>query len=76
MVNTVGTPAHVLALPKWVLAIHAVQAVFAIIILGLDAYGIHYIAYNALIYSLVVVSPCIPSPSSFLSDHHSASARS
>jgi hypothetical protein len=54
MVNSVGTPAHVLALPKWVFAIHAAQAFFAIIILGLDAYGIHYIAYNALIYSLVV----------------------
>jgi hypothetical protein len=73
MVNTVGTPAHVLALPKWVLAIHAVQAVFAIIILGLDAYGIHYIAYNALIYSLVVVS-CVSFYHQLLPNHLSVSA--
>jgi hypothetical protein len=55
MVNFVEPPPHVLRVPKWVLAIHAVQAVFAIIILGLDAYGIRWIAYNALIFSLVVV---------------------
>jgi hypothetical protein len=49
-------PAHVLAVPQWTLIIHIVQAVVAIIILGLDAYGIRWIAYNALIFSLVVVS--------------------
>lgn len=47
-------PAHVLPVPKWTLIIHVVQAVFAVIILGLDAYGIKYIAYKALIFSLVV----------------------
>lgn len=42
-----------LPLPRWTLAIHAVQILFAIVVLGLDAYGIHYIPYNALIFSLV-----------------------
>ena len=56
MVNFAEAPPHVLRVPKWVLAIYAVQAVFAIIVLGLDAYGIRWIAYNALIFSLVVVS--------------------
>lgn len=54
----VGTepPPHVVRVPRWTFAIHGVQALFAVIILGLDAYGIHWIAYNALIYSLVAVS--------------------
>jgi len=47
-------PAHVLPVPRWTLIIHLVQAVLAIIILGLSAYGIRWIAYNALIYALVV----------------------
>jgi hypothetical protein len=49
-------PAHVLPVPQWTLAIHAVQVLLSIIILGLNAYGIRWIAYNVLIYSLVVVS--------------------
>jgi hypothetical protein len=49
-------PAHVLDVPRWTLILHIVQAALAIIILGLDAYGIRWIAYNALIFSLVVVS--------------------
>jgi hypothetical protein len=40
--------------PRWTIAVHAVQLVFAIVVLGLDAYGIRYIPYNALIFSLVV----------------------
>ncbi|KAL1591346.1 hypothetical protein SLS60_012090, partial [Paraconiothyrium brasiliense] len=40
--------------PRWTVAVHAVQILFAIVILGFDAYGIKYIAYNALIFSLVV----------------------
>ncbi|KAF2709676.1 hypothetical protein K504DRAFT_379328, partial [Pleomassaria siparia CBS 279.74] len=47
-------PAHVLAVPRWTLIIHVVQPVLAVAILGLDAYGIRWIPYNALIYSLVV----------------------
>ena len=47
---------HVLDTPRWTLIIHAIQAFLAIIILGLDAYGIRWISYNVLIYSLVVVS--------------------
>ncbi|KAF2467262.1 uncharacterized protein BDR25DRAFT_345026 [Lindgomyces ingoldianus] len=46
-------PPHVLPVPRFTLAIHAVQILLAIIILGLDAYGIRWIQYNALIYSLV-----------------------
>jgi hypothetical protein len=36
------------------LACHAVQFVLAIVILGLDAYGIHYVAYTGLVCSLVI----------------------
>jgi hypothetical protein len=35
---------------------HAGQIVLAIVILGLAAYGVDYISYNVLIYSLVAVS--------------------
>jgi hypothetical protein len=48
-----------LPLPRWTLAIHCVQILFAIIILGLDAYGIRWFAYNALIFSLVTVRAAI-----------------
>jgi hypothetical protein len=47
-------PPNVVRVPRWTLALHAIQFVFATVILGLDAYGISYIAYNALIFSLVV----------------------
>jgi hypothetical protein len=46
----------VLPLPRWILAVHFVQITFALIVLGLDAYGIRWISYNALIFSLVTVS--------------------
>ncbi|KAJ4357547.1 uncharacterized protein N0V89_002123 [Didymosphaeria variabile] len=45
---------HPSLVPRWTVAVHAVQILFAIVILGFDAYGIKYIAYNALIFSLVV----------------------
>lgn len=48
-------PAHVLAVPKWTVIVHGAQMLLAVIILGLDAYGIRWIAYNALIFSLVAV---------------------
>lgn len=35
---------------------HVAQIVLAIAVLGLAAYGVDYISYNVLIYSLVVVS--------------------
>jgi hypothetical protein len=35
---------------------HGAQIVLAITVLGLAAYGVNYISYNVLIYSLVVVS--------------------
>lgn len=41
------------------LVAHAAQVVLAITILGLAAYGVDYISYNVLIYSLVVVSSSI-----------------
>ena len=48
-------PAHVLAVPRWTLIIHIVQAALAIVILGLSAYGVHWFAYPALSYALAVV---------------------
>lgn len=38
------------------LFVHVVQLVLAVVILGLDAYGVGYVAYNILIYSLIIVS--------------------
>ncbi|KAF2659330.1 hypothetical protein K491DRAFT_712849 [Lophiostoma macrostomum CBS 122681] len=46
-------PAHVLTVPRWTSVIYGLQILLAIIILGLDAYGIHWIPYDALIFSLV-----------------------
>jgi len=37
------------------LVVHALQLVLAIVLLGLDAYNIHYVAYNVLVYGLVAV---------------------
>ncbi|KAF2271444.1 uncharacterized protein EI97DRAFT_471219 [Westerdykella ornata] len=45
--------AHLLPLPRWTVIVHSVQILVAILILALDAYGIHYIVYNALVFSLV-----------------------
>ncbi|OCL09135.1 hypothetical protein AOQ84DRAFT_439173 [Glonium stellatum] len=45
---------HVVAVPRWTLGLHIIQLLFAVIILGLSAYGISFISYNVLIYSLVV----------------------
>ncbi|KAF2109600.1 hypothetical protein BDV96DRAFT_651584 [Lophiotrema nucula] len=49
-----GRPANVLPVPRWTLLLHGIQIILAIIILGLSAYGVRWIAYNALIYALVV----------------------
>ena len=38
------------------LFVHVVQLVLAVVVLGLDAYGVGYMAYNILIYSLIIVS--------------------
>ncbi|KAF2007467.1 hypothetical protein P154DRAFT_529080 [Amniculicola lignicola CBS 123094] len=53
MANNGDTPSNLLPVPKWTFIIHGAQGVLALIILSLDAYGIHWIAYNALIFSLV-----------------------
>lgn len=34
---------------------HTLQLVFAIIVLGLDVYGVRFIAYSTLTFSLVIV---------------------
>ena len=38
---------------------HIAQILLAIAILGLAAYGVDYISYNILIYSVVVVSEMV-----------------
>jgi hypothetical protein len=48
-----GRPANVLPVPRWTVLIHGIQIILAIIILGLSAYGVRWIAYNALIYAIV-----------------------
>ncbi|KAF2022087.1 hypothetical protein BU24DRAFT_37269 [Aaosphaeria arxii CBS 175.79] len=53
MTGTQTTPSNVLPLPRWTLIIHGVQVLLAIIILGLAAFGVHWIAYNALIFAIV-----------------------
>jgi hypothetical protein len=37
------------------LLLHSVQLILAAVVAGLDSYGIRYVPYNALIYSLAVV---------------------
>ncbi|KAF2032255.1 hypothetical protein EK21DRAFT_110198 [Setomelanomma holmii] len=47
---------------RWQLALatlHGVQLVFSIIALGLAAYGVRYIAYNVLVYTLVTICTLI-----------------
>jgi hypothetical protein len=39
--------AHVIELPKWVLVVRGFQLLLAIIILGLAAYGIYWVAFGA-----------------------------
>jgi hypothetical protein len=39
-----------------ILSSHVSQFVVAVIIIGLDLYGVQYVAYNALVCSMVVVS--------------------
>ncbi|KAF2815537.1 uncharacterized protein BDZ99DRAFT_198134 [Mytilinidion resinicola] len=45
---------HIIAVPKWTLALRIVSLVLAVIILGLNAYGIRWWAFDKLIFSLVV----------------------
>lgn len=49
-------PSDVLPLPRWTIIIHVAQFLLAVAVLGLSAYGVHYIPYNALIFALVTVS--------------------
>jgi hypothetical protein len=44
-----------LPVPRWTIFVHAAQMLLAIVILGFDAYGISFIGYYALIFSLIVV---------------------
>ncbi|KAH3950173.1 hypothetical protein HBI56_005440 [Parastagonospora nodorum] len=42
------------------LFVHVMQLVLAVVVLGLDAYGVCYVAYNILIYSLIISVCTIP----------------
>jgi hypothetical protein len=56
------------------LAVHIAQLILAIVIQGLNVYGVHLVAYTVLVYSLCVVNSCCYSPSSTAANaHHSAS---
>jgi hypothetical protein len=46
---------HVLATPRFFLGLRAFQLVVAIVILGMSAYGIHYVSYNGFCLSLFTV---------------------
>jgi hypothetical protein len=39
-----------------VVSVHAAQLLFAVILIGLDAYGVRFVAYSGLVYELFVVS--------------------
>jgi hypothetical protein len=41
---------------SFVVSVHAAQLLFAVILLGIDAYGIRFVAYSGLVYALFVVS--------------------
>ena len=53
-------PAHTPRMRLPTLIAHTAQIVLALIVLSLAAYGVDYISYNVLIYSLVVVSWTVP----------------
>jgi hypothetical protein len=48
---------------------HAAQLLFAVILLGLDAYGIRFVAYSGLVYTLLVVSNVRLSTTSYSAAH-------
>ncbi|KAF2725274.1 hypothetical protein K431DRAFT_290952 [Polychaeton citri CBS 116435] len=43
---------HMITLPKWIWIVKIVQAVLAVIVLALSAYGVHYIPYSGYCYSI------------------------
>ncbi|KAG9242779.1 hypothetical protein BJ878DRAFT_154057 [Calycina marina] len=45
---------HVVTLPKWIFVIRIIQAVLAIVVLGLSAYGIYWVPYNSWCFALFV----------------------
>lgn len=49
-------PAHTPRMRLPTIIAHVAQIVLSFTVLGLAAYGVDYISYNVLIYSLVVVS--------------------
>jgi hypothetical protein len=53
--TTTQNPANLPEPRSVILFSHTAQLVLAITIMGLDAYGVRYVAYNALICSLIVV---------------------
>jgi hypothetical protein len=71
--------------------VHAAQLLIVVILLGLDAYGIRFVAYGDLVYALFVVStvrlsntsystahscsPYVPSQSAHTSSHVSPYSR-
>jgi hypothetical protein len=53
-------------------ALHAFQLTLAIIILGLAAYAVRFIAYNVLVYTLVVASQPLASNMTCIADVYQA----
>lgn len=54
---------HVLALPRFVLALRIKQLVTALAIMGLAAYGITFLSFDGVDLTLFTVHPPFPSPS-------------
>ncbi|KAF2271098.1 hypothetical protein CC78DRAFT_528035 [Lojkania enalia] len=54
MADAATARASVLPVPRWTLILHGVEIFLAVLILALSAYGVHWIAYDYLIFALVV----------------------
>lgn len=51
---------HIIAVPRWFLGVRIAQLVVAGIVLGFNGYGVYYIPYKVLVYSLAIVCLTIP----------------
>jgi hypothetical protein len=47
--------AHIVTVPRWFLGLRIAQIVVALIVLCLNAYGVHYITYKVYVVSMFTV---------------------
>jgi hypothetical protein len=52
---------HIVAVPRWFLGLRIAQIIIAIIVLGLNVYGVVYISYKVFAYTICIVRLAIQS---------------